>query len=132
MQFSKKMDWALLLLRLMFGLGMLYGHGLRKMHRLFGADEITFADPFGIGPVASLALAVFAEVLCALLLALGLFTRWTTVPLIITMLVAVFYAHAGDPFSDKEMGLLYLTGYIALLLTGPGWFSIDAQIKARK
>lgn len=132
MHASKKLDWALLLLRLMFGLGMIYGHGLRKMGRLFSGEEITFANPFGIGPEASLALAVFAEVLCAGLLVVGLFTRLAAVPLIITMLVAVFIAHAGEPFKEMELGLLYLVSYIVILLAGPGWYSIDAQWDARK
>lgn len=132
MQASRKLDWALLLLRLMFGLGMLYSHGLRKMDRLFSGEEIKFANPFGLGEEVSLALAVFAEVLCAALLALGLFTRLATIPLIITMLVAVFIAHAGEPFKEMEMGLLYLVSYVAILLTGPGWYSVDAQWNARK
>lgn len=129
---SKKTDWALLLMRLVFGLCMVYGHGWRKLGRLFGGEEITFADPFGIGPAPSLALVVFAEVVCAVLLAIGLFTRLALIPLIITMLVAAFGAHWADPFSDKEMAILYLTAYTALILTGPGWFSVDAQWQARK
>lgn len=129
---TQKTDWALLIMRLVFGLSMMFGHGLRKIDRLFGSEEIRFADPFGIGPVPSLALVVFAEVVCAVLLAIGLFTRLSLIPLIITMLVAAFYAHWSDPFSDKEMSILYLTAYTALLLTGPGWFSVDAQWKARK
>lgn len=129
---TQKTDWALLIMRLVFGLSMMFGHGLRKIDRLFGSEEIRFADPFGIGPVPSLALVVFAEVVCAVLLAIGLFTRLSLIPLIITMLVAAFYAHWADPFSDKEMSILYLTAYTALLLTGPGWFSVDAQWRARK
>lgn len=129
---TQKTDWALLLMRLVFGLSMVFGHGLRKIDRLFGSEEIKFADPFGIGPLPSLALVVFAEVVCAVLLAIGLFTRLSLIPLIITMLVAAFYAHWADPFSDKEMSILYLTAYTALLLTGPGWYSVDAQLRARK
>lgn len=129
---TKKNDYALLLMRLVFGLSMVYGHGWRKFNRLIGSDEITFADPFGIGPAPSLALVVFAEVGCAVLVAIGLFTRLALVPLIITMLVAAFVAHWGDPFGDMEMALLYLTAYIALILTGPGWYSVDAQWRAGK
>lgn len=126
MKINRKNDIALLLLRLTFGGAMIYGHGWGKLLRLFGDDPITFADPFGIGPTASLALAAFAEVLCALLIMVGLFTREATVPLIITMLVAIFFRHWGDPFGKVEKALLYLIPYISLMLTGPGWYSIDA------
>ena len=106
---------------------MLYGHGWGKLLRLFGDDPIKFSDPFGIGPPASLALVVFAELFCAFLIAIGLFTRQAAIPLIITMLVAIFYAHLGDPFPKIEKALMYLTAYVSLLLTGPGWYSLDAQ-----
>lgn len=128
---SKNTDIALLLLRLTFGGAMVYGHGWGKLLRLFGDDPIKFSDPFGIGPAASLALVVFAEFFCALLLFFGLLTRQATIPLIITMLVAIFYAHAGDPFSKIEKALLFLTVYVSLFLTGPGWYSLDAQWRNR-
>jgi putative oxidoreductase len=72
-------------------------------------------------------LATFAEVLCALLVMVGLFTRWAVVPLIITMLVAVFIANMGEPLPKIELGLLYLTAFVAIGLAGPGWYSLDAQ-----
>lgn len=43
-------DAGLLILRLFMGFCMIYGHGWGKLMRLFGPDEITFADPFGLGP----------------------------------------------------------------------------------
>ncbi|MCB0581200.1 MAG: DoxX family membrane protein, partial [Phaeodactylibacter sp.] len=51
----------------------------------------------GLGPEISLALATFAEVGCALLVILGLFTRWATAPLAITMMVAIS-ANLGEGF----------------------------------
>ncbi len=111
---------------------MLYGHGMGKMRRLFGSETIEFADPFGIGPVASLGMAVFAEVICAVLLILGLFTRWAAIPLIITMVVAAFYVHIADPFSRMEKAILYLVPYICLLVAGGGYYSLDAQVRKVK
>jgi len=129
MRINRSMDVVLLLLRVMFGGGMLYAHGWPKLMRLLGDDPISFSDPFGVGPAASLGLAVFAEFLCSLLIIFGLFTRWAAIPLIITMVVAVFYVHVGDPFSKMEKGLMYLVPFICLLVAGGGWYSLDAQIR---
>lgn len=65
-----------------------------------------------------LSLIIFAEFFCSIALILGLFTRLATIPLIIGMGVAAFVAHGADPFSVKEMSLLYLGIYVTLLLTG--------------
>lgn len=106
---------------------MAYSHGWGKMQRVL-EGELGFADPIGIGELPSLVLTVFAELVCGVLVALGLFTRAALVPLIITMVVAVFIVHADDPFSKQEFGLLYLVPYVALFLTGPGKFSLDRQL----
>lgn len=126
---SKSVDIALLILRVIFGGFMIYGHGYPKLLRLFGNDPIQFADPFGLGPTASLALAVFAEIVCAFLLIFGAFTRLATIPLIITMLVAAFYANAGGSFGDKELAINYLFVFVALAFSGAGWYSVDAQVR---
>lgn len=131
MDTSKNTDIGLLLLRLCFGGAMLYGHGWGKLMRLFGDDPIKFADPFGLGPEFSLYLVIFAEVVCAFLLMIGLFSRQVTIPLIITMLVAVFMVHISDPFGKMEKGLLYLITYISLLFMGPGRYSVDEWLRNR-
>ncbi len=118
-------DFGLLILRLAFGFSIIYGHGYGKLIRLFGPDEIKFGDPFGLGPVASLALAAFAEVLCALLVMAGLFTRAALIPLMITMATAFFTVHLNDPFGQQEKVILFGFAFIALFLTGPGRFSLD-------
>lgn len=92
-----------------------------------GDAEIKFFD-IGIGETASLALAVFGELVCAALLTLGLFTRFALVALVITMLVAVFGAHKGEILGDGEHAFLYLVAYVALLITGPGKFSADKAL----
>lgn len=129
---AKSIDLALLLLRVIFGSFMIYGHGWRKLLRLFGEAPIQFADPFGLGAVPSLALATFAEIACAFLIIIGLWTRWATIPLIITMLVAAFIANAGQPFGDKELALVYLFAFAAIGIAGPGWYSVDAQLVKKR
>ncbi len=128
---GKSADLALLFLRLVFGLEMLVQHGWGKGVKLFTGDPSSFPDPLGVGSEISLALTVLAEVLCAFLVAVGLFTRWAALLLIITMGVAVFVVHYGDPWSDREMGLLYLSAYTAIAAFGPGRYSIDDQWRNR-
>ncbi|GGW54414.1 putative oxidoreductase [Winogradskyella epiphytica] len=115
---------ALLILRVVGGAFMLT-HGLGKFEALFSGEPIQFRDPIGVGATASLALAVFAEVLCAILLIIGLGTRLAAIPLAITMLVAAFIVHANDGFGRQELPLLYAAIYISIALIGAGKYSLD-------
>jgi len=125
--YPQNLSLALLLLRLASG-GMMLVHGFEKFSKLFGDDPIIFADPFNIGAPASLALTVFAEVLCAIFLIVGFVTRLSAVPLLITMLVAVFVIHADHGFEKQELPLAYAVMYLTLAITGSGRFSVDELI----
>jgi putative oxidoreductase len=122
-------DFGLLALRLWLGLSMLILHGWGKFQGFAEASK-SFPDPLGVGSPVSLALAVFAEVVCAALLALGLATRLALILLIITMGVAFFVVHGGALTGDRsgELAFIYLGGFVTLLLTGPGRFSVDRSI----
>ena len=106
--------------------GMMLTHGIPKLGKIL-AGNWQFGDPLGLGNELSLVLAVFAEVGCSLLLLIGLFTRFATLPLLFTMLVAFFIVHAADPFGDKEMPLLYALVFATLFFTGPGKYSVDGR-----
>ena len=129
---ARSVDLALLLLRLWLGLTMLFNHGLAKLIK-FGDMSSKFLDLFGIGSTASLALAVFAEVFCAALLAAGLVTRFAALNLAVTMLVAFAMVHkmalSGD--SSGELAFIYLAGYVTLLIAGPGRYSADGFLFSR-
>ena len=126
---GRNIDIAILILRVSLASLMLV-HGIPKLLSLVSGDPVQFPALVG-GPEMSLALAVFAEVFCSILILFGLSTRLATIPLIITMLVAVFLIHAADPFTNKEVGLLYLVGYIILLIAGSGKISLDHLLMNR-
>lgn len=117
-------DLTSLLLRIGFGLPMAFGHGWATWRGLrSGAGG--FPDPLGLGPELSMALMMLAELPCALLVAIGLATRLAALPLAFGLSVALFVFHAGDPFGDKQLALLYLVSFVAVLVLGPGRYSVD-------
>ena len=120
-------DTALLITRVGISSLMLV-HGLPKMFALFSGEPVQFPAIFGMSPVVSLTLAVFAEVIGSLFVLFGFGTRLAVIPLIITMAVAVFNIHAADPYVKKEPGLLFLLGYVTLFIMGSGKYSIDNLI----
>ncbi|HSL17849.1 MAG TPA: DoxX family protein [Methylomirabilota bacterium] len=124
-------DIGLLILRLGVGSFMLVAHGWGKLAN-FGELTTTFPDPIGLGPTVSLVLAVFAEAVCALLVVLGLGTRFAAVPLLVTMLVAAFVVHADDPWSKQEFALLYAIPFLTLIFTGGGRFALERLISFRR
>jgi putative oxidoreductase len=110
------------------GLAMFYGHGLGKLMS-YQQRAGKFADPLGLGSEATFAFAVLAEVLCALAVAAGFFTRLAAIPPMLVMATAILTVHLGDPFKDWEKALLFLAGYLAIAVLGPGKASLDAKFR---
>jgi len=138
---------GLLILRLGIG-SYLLTHGLGKVRMLLAGNFAMMGDPIGLGPVLSLILVAIAELLCALLVMLGLATRFAAALVVISMSVAAFVVHGSDPWTmeegyklfmagqskswaSKEPALLYLIPFLALIFTGAGKFSLDGLIWPR-
>jgi len=117
-------DYSLLFLRIAIAALMLR-HGIPKLIMLFGSQEVSFADPFGIGQIATLTLVVFSEVICSFLIAFGLATRLAAFILLFTMFIAFFVIHAEDAFQTKELALIYLVVYVFIAMVGGGKFALD-------
>ncbi|MGB7768322.1 MAG: DoxX family protein [Verrucomicrobiia bacterium] len=117
---------GLLVLRLWLGLAMFFNHGLDKLNH-FGALSSKFPDPLGIGPAPSLALVTFAETAGALLLAMGLLTRFAALTLVIDLGVAFIMVHKAAS-GMGELAFIYSAGYVALLIAGGGRFSLDQAL----
>jgi putative oxidoreductase len=80
-------------------------------------------------------LVACTELIAGSFLILGLATRYASVPLIITMIVAIVKVTApeADAISDylSASEFLYITLMIWLIIAGPGKVSLDALIKKR-
>ena len=110
---------------LRIGLGVLMiPHGYDKLVH-FMQYKKDFYNLLGMGSTVSLAVVVFAELFCSVFLIMGLFTRVIAAILAIEMTIVVFSEHHGQVFGEGEHGMLYLTGYLAIVLLGPGRASLD-------
>lgn len=123
--------WGLAILRIAVPLILLFGHGLPK---LMGWPRMStqFPDILGIGSAGNLALVVFAEFVCAGLVALGIATRLFAIPVVINFSVAVIIGHAGDPFARRELPLLFGIVFLILAFAGGGRLALGRALFRRQ
>lgn len=138
---SIDIDWAALPLRLIIGFGFM-AHGWAKLSR-GPAGFGRLLEQIGVPlPQISAWIVTFVELIGGLAIFLGAFVTLVSIPLIITMLVAIFTVHlqygfsaiktvgltpSGPKFGPPgiEVNLLYIGGIIALMILGAGRMSLD-------
>jgi putative oxidoreductase len=121
-------DLALLVLRVGLGVALFLAHGLEKIVH-FSSMAGHFPDPVHIGPVPSLMFALLSDAICSLLALFGVAARLAALIIAINTGVAfalVHHFHFTGPGAG-EMPWIYMTGYLAIFLAGPGRFSIDGK-----
>ena len=144
-------DWvALLPIRLLMAYEFLKA-GLSKFNgsNWFGNVQDNFPFPFNVIPVElSWFIATWFEILGALGLLLGLFTRFCAFSLIILSVVAIFgvhwpddwnslaelwkgYAVSNKGFGNYRIPLLFVAMLMPLVFMGGGRLSLDAMLARR-
>jgi putative oxidoreductase len=138
---------APLFLRLIIGFGFM-AHGWAKLSRGPEGFEkllIQLHVPF---PHLMSWITPLVEVFGGAAIFLGIFVSVAAIPLIVTMMVAMFGIHIHYGFSSiktigltpqgplfgppgYEITLLYICGLISLLISGSGKFSMDAILSKR-
>lgn len=119
-----------LILRLFIGLSMAFAHGLGKLP----PSEQLITGVSGMGfplPALFAWAAALSEFAGALLILVGLFTRYAAFFLGITMAVAAFVVHGADPYQVKELAMFYMFACLALLFLGAGHFSLDRILRKK-
>lgn len=130
---QKLRDISLLLVRLILAYGF-FNPALMKAKDVSAIVEWfeSIHIPF---PMLNAYLATGTELLGVVLLALGLFTRIISIPLIFTMIVAIVFVHWDYGFEAAENGFEIPLYYSIMLLVlssfGSGKFSVDYLIKRK-
>jgi len=120
------------LLRLGPGAVLFLRHGWEKQPMHWSRFMAHFPDPIHIGSHASFFVAFVADFVCALLLVLGLWTRWAALFCFCNILVAwalvhrfAFFGH-GPAAEHGELIILYLLALLTLVLQGTTPLSVDS------
>jgi putative oxidoreductase len=111
-------------------------HGYQKFFQM-GVPGVTgYFGSLGVPAPHFFAILVSSlELIGGIALVLGLFTRVIAIPLIIDMMTAIVLFHAKNGFfvpKGIEFVLMLMTSCIALVLAGPGAFSIDRALREKR
>ncbi|WP_248750331.1 DoxX family protein [Pseudomonas sp. MWU15-20650] len=124
---SKVQDVGLLFLRGSGGLFLLWVHGLPKL--LHYREQLTLIeDPFHLGANITLLLAIFAEVLCPLLIITGVLVRLACLPILAVLLIAMLVVHPEWTLLEGQFGWLLLIIFTSLLIAGPGRLTFGQRL----
>ena len=55
----------------------------------------------------------------------SLYTRAACVPIVVMFGVIVFKLQAAQPWSEKDLAIIYALPFLALMFCGPGRYSLD-------
>jgi putative oxidoreductase len=130
------LSWGLLVARLVFGLSM-SAHGAQKLFGWFGGYGLKGTGEFfvqlGFSPGRLFAgMAAATEVISGVLITLGFLGPVGPALMLSVMIVAAVSVHWRNGFfvgkNGIELPLLYAAAAVALALTGPGLFSLDALL----
>jgi len=124
---ERAQDIGLLFLRVSGGLFLLWVHGLPKLLD-FNAQLQQIEDPFHLGAHLTLCLAIFAEVLCPLLIVAGVLARLACLPILFVLLVALLVVHPQWSVAEGQFGWLLLILFATVFIAGPGRLALNVRL----
>lgn len=118
------MDKGILVFRVLAAVAIIKAHGLPKLLN-FQETLNHIPDPLGLGASFSAYYAIFTNVFCAVLVALGLVTRFAALLIITLTLTGLFIVHIKDPAKIQDTPLIYSIVFGFIVYMGAGKYSLD-------
>lgn len=120
---------GLLFLRLIGGALLISGRAW-SWQTMIDSNRVLESTGWVLGGEIGWFLTLFSECLCTLMVMLGIFTRFTSVPPAVAMVVAGLALPGGTAWSTRELYFLLGLPFFVLSFTGPGDYSVDSRISA--
>ncbi|OIQ15342.1 MAG: hypothetical protein BM557_11785 [Flavobacterium sp. MedPE-SWcel] len=117
-------DLGLLVFRVLAVFSLLKTHGLPKLLN-FQETIIHIPNPLGLGATFSMYYAIFTNVFCAILVALGLLTKLAAFFIITLTLSGLLIVHINDSVKVQDIPLIYSIVFGFITYMGAGKYSLD-------
>ena len=124
---------ARLFMRLFVGV-MFMQFGIRQLVN-YHSLAATFPTVLGMGSETCLILMIVIELVCSLFIMVGFLTRLSTIPPILSMILAEYYIihdmlgnlelYGLDSVDPGYLPIMFIGIYFFILLAGPGKISVD-------
>jgi putative oxidoreductase len=119
-------DAALLFLRVTASVLVLLVHGLPKaLHYASQLDAIE--DPLHFGKTLTLAFAIFAEVVCPLLMIAGIATRLAALPIMLVSVIALGLVHREWTLDQGQFAWMLLILFGTIAIGGAGRYRLTLR-----
>ena len=130
--FERRREYGAIFVRLVVGFVLVYG----TQDNVFSHERmLEFRDflaarrvPY---PLFAAHLSAYAQFVCGILFALGLFVRPAALVMVINFVAALVIAHLDAPLDAARLALCMLFSSLFLLFNGAGAFSLDERLSGR-
>ena len=131
--FQKRREYGPLFVRLVVGFVLVYG----TQDNVFSHEQMLefrdFLAARGVpSPLFAAHLSAYAQFVCGVLYALGLFVRPAALVMVLNFVAALLIAHLDAPLDAARLALCMLFSSLFLLFNGAGDLSLDNYLSRRR
>jgi putative oxidoreductase len=120
-------DIGLLYLRVCASVLVLIVHGLPKIEH-YRREAAAIEDPFHLGQKVTIAFAIFAEVVCPILMIVGVGTRLFALPVMIVTAIALLRVHPEWTIDQAQFAWMLLILFGTIAIAGPGQYALGTWL----